>query len=102
MQNKIIERVWHNGDNFNEIVIHKGYPILRVDTRFIYLIYGYHRTKNFPINFFRYGCWNGGHFTSSKAPFKYGSYDPCTTVNIPDFMDLVLNVEILWISQNYA
>ena len=72
---------------FNEIIIDKGYPRLRVDLRFLFLIYCQHKAKNFPINKFGYGCWNGGLFTSNEARFYYEPFDPCVSVNIPNFFD---------------
>lgn len=60
LQDKILEIVWQNDENFNEIVILKRHPQLRVDLRFLFLVYGHHKTKNFPINKFGYGFWNSG------------------------------------------
>ena len=87
LQEKILDKVWRNGEGFNEIVIYKGYPRLRVDLRFLFLIYNQYKTENFPINKFGYGCWNGSLFSRTEARFTYGPYDPCASVNIPDFME---------------
>lgn len=32
---------------------------------------------------------DGECFTSIEAHFNYGSFDPCASVNIPDFMDFI-------------
>lgn len=87
LQERILNKIWNNGEGFNEIIINKGYPRLRVDLRFLFLIYSQYQADNFPINKFGYGCWNGGLFTSTEARFFYGPFDPCSSVNIPDFSD---------------
>ena len=87
LQYKILEKVWVDGEGFNENVIHKGYPKLRVDTRFLFLIYGYHRTKTFLVNKLGYSCWNGGQCTSIEAHFHHGPFDSCASLTIPDYMD---------------
>ena len=58
--------------------------------------------KTFPIKFFGYGFLDGECFTSIEAHFNYGSFDPCASVNIPDFMDFIAQRKKLWSSQNYA
>ena len=87
MQDKILDIVWENGRDFNEIKIRKGHPELRVDLRILFLIYGHHKSENFPVNRFGYGCWNGGAYTSTEARFVYGAFDPSVVVKIPDFPD---------------
>ena len=87
LQEKILNKIWNNGEGFNEMFIKKGYPRLRVDLRFLFLIYNQHKVDNFPISKFGYGCWNGGFFTSNKAHFYYGPFDPYVSVNIPIFFD---------------
>ena len=86
LQEKIFEKIWNKGGGFNEIII-KGYPRLRLDLRFMFLIYRQHKSENFLINKCGYGCWNGGLFTSTEARFNNGPFDPCASVNIPDFSD---------------
>lgn len=88
LQSKIFEIVWNNGEGFNEIIINKGFPKLRVDLRFMFLVYSQHKAETFPANKFGYGCWNGGTFTKRAARFYYGPFDPCASVNIPDFSDI--------------
>ena len=87
LQEKIFEKVWNHGEGFNEIIINRGYPRLRVDLRFMFLVYSQHKADNFPVNKFGYGCWNGGTLTKNEARFYYGTFNPCTSVNIPDFSD---------------
>ena len=87
LQDKILETIWNKGEGFNEIIINNGYPRLRVDLRFMFLIYSQHKLESFPITKFGYGCWNGGLFTSSEARFYYGPFDPYASVNIPEFSD---------------
>ena len=87
LQETIFEKIWNQGKGFNDIIIHRGYPRLRVDLRFMFLVYSQHKTENFPANKFGYGCWNGGLFTKEEARFYYGPFDPCSSVNIPDFSD---------------
>ena len=88
LQSKIFEIVWNNGEGFNEIIINKGFPKLRVDLRFMFLVYSQHKAETFLANKFGYGCWNGGTFTKRAARFYYGPFDPCASVNIPDFSDI--------------
>ena len=90
IQEKIVEIVWNDGKGFNNIIIHKGYPRLRVDLRFLFLIYSPLKEKTFPLNKFGYGCWNGGQITPTDARFDYGAFEPCASVNIPDFSDSFL------------
>ena len=78
-----MDKLWNNNEGFDEIIINKGYPRLRVDPISLFLIYSHHKVENFPINKFGYGCWNGGFFTSNEAWFYYGPFDPCASVNIP-------------------
>ena len=80
LQEKIFEKIWNNGEGFNGIIINNSYPRLRVDLRFMFLLYSQHKAKIFPANKFGYGCWNGGTFTKSEARFHYGPFDPCTSV----------------------
>lgn len=87
LQSKIFEKVWNDGEGFNEIIINHGYPRLRVDLRFMFLVYSQHKAENFPANQFGYGCWNGGTYTKNEARFYYGPFAPYTSVNIPDFSD---------------
>ena len=87
LQEKNFEKIWNNGEGFNGIIINNGYPRLRVDLWFMFLLYSQHKAENFPANKFGYGCWNGGTFTKSEARFYYGPFDPCTSVKIPDFSD---------------
>jgi hypothetical protein len=87
LQEKILNTVWNNGEDFNEIIIRKGYPRLRVDLRFMFLIYSQHKADSFPISKFGYGCWNGGLFSKNQARFYYGPFDPCSSVNIPEFSE---------------
>lgn len=87
LQEKILNVVWQNGDGFNEVVIYKGHPRLRLDLRFLFLIYAHHKTENFPVNKFGYGCWNGGVYTKTEARFTYGTFDPSASIKIPDFPD---------------
>ena len=54
------EKIWDKGEGFNEIIINHGYPRLRVDLRFIFLVYSQHKAVNFLVDKFSYGCWNGG------------------------------------------
>ena len=44
LQERILERIWNNGEGFNEVIINKGHPRLRVDLRFLFLIYSQHKT----------------------------------------------------------
>ena len=44
LQEKIVGIVWNDGKDFNDIIIYRGYPRLRVDLRFMFLIYSPHRT----------------------------------------------------------
>lgn len=90
LQEKIVGIVWNEGKDFNDIVICKGYPRLRVDLRFLFLIYNPYKTETFPLNKFGYGCWNGGQYNRTEARFYYGPFDPCASVNIPDFSDTFL------------
>ncbi len=90
LQQKILEGVWNDGKGFNEIIIKRGYPRLRVDLRFLFLIYSSYKAETFPINKFGFGCWNGGLYTTTEARFDYGPFNPCTSVNIPDFSDSFL------------
>ena len=69
LQEKIFEKIWNKGEGFNEIIINADYPRLRVDLKFMFLIYRQHKFENFPVNKFEYGCWNGGLFTSTEARF---------------------------------
>lgn len=86
LQERILSEVWKNGEDFNEVIIYQGYPRLRVDLRFLFLIYAQHKQVNSPANYLGYGCWNGGQTTRDEAAFKYGAFDPYVSVNIPDFM----------------
>jgi hypothetical protein len=90
LQENIFQRIWNQGEGFNEIIIKRGHPQLRVDLRFMFLVYSLHKADNFPINKFGYGCWNGGLYTKNEAIFNYGPFDPCSSVNIPDFSDTSL------------
>src|SRR6202022_4198863 len=45
LQEKILEKIWNSGEAFNKVIINKGYPRLRVDMRFLFLIYSQHKTK---------------------------------------------------------
>lgn len=58
-----------------------------MDFRFFFLVYGHHKIENFPVNKSGYRCWNGGQYTSIEAHFAYGPFDPCASVEVPDFSD---------------
>jgi hypothetical protein len=87
LQENTFEKIWNKGEGLNEIIINHGYPRLRVDLRFMFLIYNQHKVDNFPVNKFGSGCWNGGFFTKEVVGFNYSPFDPCATINIPDFLD---------------
>ena len=83
LQDKIFEKICNDGEGFNEIIINKGYPRLRVVLRFMFLIYRQHKFENFLVNKFGYGCWNGGLFTSTEVCFNYGPFDPVSPFVCP-------------------
>ena len=90
LQEKMFEKVWNNGEGFNEIIINHGNPRLRVDLWLMFLVYSQHKAENFPTSKFGYGCWNGSFFTRNEAPFDYGPFNPCASMNILDFSDFSL------------
>ena len=87
LQEKIFEKIWNQGEGFNEIIINRSYPRLRVDLMFMFMVYSQHKADNFPADKFGYGCWNGGFFTKNEARFYYDHFNPCASINTPDFSD---------------
>lgn len=41
LRDKILKIIWQDGENFNGIVFLRGHPRLRVNLRFLFLVYGY-------------------------------------------------------------
>lgn len=50
LQERILNEVWKNGKDFNEVIIFQGHPRLRVNLRFLFFVYVQHKQVNFPAN----------------------------------------------------
>lgn len=87
LQQNIVNRIWNEGKEYNEVIVRNNHPVLPLSLKFLFAIYGRLKYTTSSVTPPGIGAWTGGKISKNEYKFVFGKPDLRARPLIPDFID---------------